>query len=59
MRNMRSISMSIRSIVSDLGILLLLLLDIGFGELDEFLIFCIYPRVVLVTDLIANYTLDA
>jgi hypothetical protein len=50
--------MSIKSIVSDLGVLLLLLLDIGFGELDEFLTFCVYPRVVIVIGLITNSTLD-
>jgi hypothetical protein len=34
---------SIRSIASRLDIVLLLLLDIGFGELDKFLTFCIHP----------------
>jgi hypothetical protein len=34
MRNMRSISIRIISIVSGLDTLLLLLLDIGLGELD-------------------------
>jgi hypothetical protein len=34
MRNMRSISVSIKSIVSGLDVLLLLFFDIGFGELD-------------------------
>jgi hypothetical protein len=35
--------MNIRSIVSGLDVLLLLLLDIGFGELDELLTFCVHP----------------
>jgi hypothetical protein len=35
--------MNIRSIVSGLDVLLLLLLDIGFGELDELLNFCVHP----------------
>jgi hypothetical protein len=43
-----------RNIVSNLGVLLLLLLDIGLSELDEFLIFSVNPRVVLVTHLVAN-----
>jgi hypothetical protein len=43
MRNMRSISVIIGSIISGLDVLLLLLLDIGFGELDEFLTFCVQP----------------
>jgi hypothetical protein len=58
MRNMRSISIIIRSIISGLDTLLLLLLDIGIGELDEFLTFSVHPRVVLVTIFIANSTLD-
>jgi hypothetical protein len=48
MRNMRSISIRIRSTVSGLDALLLLMLDIGFRELDEFLTSCVHPRVVLV-----------
>jgi hypothetical protein len=43
MRNMKSINMNIRSIVSGLDVLLLLLLDIDFGELDELLTFCVHP----------------
>jgi hypothetical protein len=43
MRNMRSISIRIRSIVSGLDALLLLLLDIGFDKLDEFLTFYVHP----------------
>jgi hypothetical protein len=58
MRNMRSISIRIRSIVSGLDTLFLLLLDIGLGELDEFLTFTIHPRVVLITIFVANSTLD-
>jgi hypothetical protein len=57
MRNMRSISIRIRSIVSGLDTLLLLLLDIGIGEPDEFLTFSVHPRVVLVTIFVANSTL--
>jgi hypothetical protein len=57
-RNMRSISIRIRSIVSGLDTLLILLLDIGLGELDEFLTFSIHPRVVLITIFVANSTLD-
>jgi hypothetical protein len=33
---MRNISIRMRNIVSNLGALLLLLLDIGLGELNEF-----------------------
>jgi hypothetical protein len=58
MRNMRSISIRIRNIVSGLDALLLLLFDIGFGELDEFLTSCVHPRVVLGTIFVANSTLD-
>jgi hypothetical protein len=58
MRNMRSIIIIIRDIVSGLDALLLFLLDISLGELDEFLTFSIHPRVVLVTIFIANSTLD-
>jgi hypothetical protein len=58
MRNMRSISIRIKSIVSGLDTLLLLLLNIVLGELDEFLTLCIHPRVVLVTIFVSNYTLD-
>jgi hypothetical protein len=58
MRNMTSISLRIRSIVSGFDTLLLLLLDIGLGELDEFLIFNVHPRVVLITIFVANSTLD-
>jgi hypothetical protein len=47
MSNMRSINIRIRSIVSGIDTLLLLLLDIGLGELDEFLTFSVHPRVVL------------
>jgi hypothetical protein len=48
MRNMRSITIRIRGIVSGLDTLLLLLLDIGLGELDELLTFSVHPRVVLI-----------
>jgi hypothetical protein len=58
MRNMRSISIRIRNIVSGLDALLLLLLDIGLGELDEFLTFCVDSRVMLVTIFVANSTFD-
>jgi hypothetical protein len=37
MRNMRNVSIRIRSIVSGLDTLFLLLLNIGLDELDEFL----------------------
>jgi hypothetical protein len=47
MRNVRSISVSIRSIISSLDVLLLLLLNIDFGELDELLTICVHPCVVL------------
>jgi hypothetical protein len=50
--------MRVRNIVSGLDALLLLLLDIDFSELDEFLTFCVHPSVMLVTSLIANSTLD-
>jgi hypothetical protein len=58
MRNMRSISIRVRGICSDLDTLLLLLLDIGLGKLDEFLTFSVHTRVVLVTIFVANFTLD-
>jgi hypothetical protein len=57
MRNMRSISIRIRSIVSGLDAFLLLLLDIDFGELDEFLMFCVHPRVVFATIFVASSAL--
>jgi hypothetical protein len=49
MRNMRSISIRIRDIVSGFDTLLLLLLDISLGELNEFLTFSVHPRVVFIT----------
>jgi hypothetical protein len=55
---MRSISIRIRGIVSDLDTLLLLLLYIGLGELDEFLTFSVHTRVVLITIFVANSILD-
>jgi hypothetical protein len=55
---MRNISIRIRSNVSGLDALLFLLLDIGFGELDELLTSCVHPYVMLVTGLVANSTLD-
>jgi hypothetical protein len=58
MRNMRSISIRMRNIINNLGALLLLLLDIGLDELDEFLTFSVHPKVVLITIFIANSTLD-
>jgi hypothetical protein len=58
MRNMRDISIRIRIIVSDLDVLLFLMLDISFGELNEFLTSCVHPWVVLVTNFIVNSTLD-
>jgi hypothetical protein len=57
MRNMRS-SIRVRGICSGLDTLLLLLLDIGLGKLDEFLTFSVHTRVVLVTIFVANFTLD-
>jgi hypothetical protein len=58
MRNMRGISIRIRSMVSGLDVLLLILLNIGFGELNEFLTSCVHPKFVLLTGLVANSTLD-
>jgi hypothetical protein len=58
MRNIRNISIRIRGIVSGLDTLLLLLLDIGLGELDELLTFSVHPRVVLITIFIANSFFD-
>jgi hypothetical protein len=55
MRNIRSISIMIRCIVSGLDTLLLLLLDIDIGELDKFLTFGVHPRVVLITIFIVNF----
>jgi hypothetical protein len=57
MRKMRSISIRIRDIVSGLNTLLLLLLDIGLSELDEFLTFSVHPKVVLIIIFITNFTL--
>jgi hypothetical protein len=54
MRNIRSISIRIRSIVSGLDALLLLMLNIAFGELDESLTSCVDIWVVLITGLVAN-----
>jgi hypothetical protein len=50
--------MRVRNIVIGLDALLLLLLNIGLGELDELLTFCVHPSVMLVTGLVANSTLD-
>jgi hypothetical protein len=50
--------MRIKNIVSGLDSLLLLLLNIGLGKLDEFLTLCVRPRVVFVTIFIANPSLD-
>ena len=50
MRNMRSISIRIRSIVSGLGTSLLLLLNLGLGVLDEFLTLCEMGYNCLFTD---------
>jgi hypothetical protein len=58
MRNMRDISIRIRSIISVLDTLLLLLLDICLGELDKFLTLCVHSRVVLVTIFVSNSTRD-
>jgi hypothetical protein len=58
MKNMRSISIRIIIIVSDFDTLLLFLLNISLIELDEFLTFSVYHRVVLITIFVANYTLD-
>jgi hypothetical protein len=58
MRNMKSISIRIRDIISGLDALLLFLLDISLGEHDEFLTFRVHPRVMLVTIFVANSTLD-
>jgi hypothetical protein len=55
---MRSISIRIRSIVSGLDTLLLLLLDIGIGELDEFFTFSVHPRVMLITIFVVNSIID-
>jgi hypothetical protein len=55
---MRSISIKMRNIVSNLSVLLLLLLDIGVTELDEFLIISVHPKVVLATIFVVNSTLD-
>jgi hypothetical protein len=58
MRNMRGISVRIRSIVSGLDALLLLMLNIALDKLDEFLTFCVHPWVVLVIGLVPNFILD-
>jgi hypothetical protein len=50
--------MRVRNIVSGLDAFLMLLLNIGLDELDEFLTFCVHPNVKLVTGLITNSTLD-
>jgi hypothetical protein len=56
--HMRSNSIRIRSIVSGLDTLLLLLLNISLGELDELLTLSIHPRVVFVIIFISNSTID-
>jgi hypothetical protein len=56
--HMRNISIRIRNIVNGLDTLLLLLLNITLGELDEFLTFSVHPRIVLVTIFVVNFTLD-
>jgi hypothetical protein len=58
MRNMESISIRIRGIVSGFDTLLLLLLDIGLVKLDEFLSFSVHTGVVLITIFVANSILD-
>jgi hypothetical protein len=55
---MRDISIRIINIVSGLDTLFLLLFDICFGELDEFLTIYVHARVVLVTIFISNFTLN-
>jgi hypothetical protein len=55
---MRSISIRIRGIVNGFDTLLLLLLDIGLGELNGFLTFSVHGRVVLITIFVANFTID-
>jgi hypothetical protein len=55
---MRTINIRMRNIISNLGALLLLLLNISLGELDEFLTFSFHPRVMFVTHLVANVILD-
>jgi hypothetical protein len=55
---MRGISIKIRSIVRSLDTLLILLLNICLGELDEFLTLYVHTRVVLVTIFVSNSTLD-
>jgi hypothetical protein len=47
-----------RSIVSSLDCLLLVLLNIGFDELDELLTIGVHPSVMLITGLVANSTPD-
>jgi hypothetical protein len=47
-----------RNIVSSLDCLLLVLLNIGFDELDELLTIGVHPSVMLITGLVANSTLD-
>jgi hypothetical protein len=50
--------MRIKNIVSCLDCLLLLLLDIGLGKLDELLTLCVHPSIVLVTIFVAKSTID-
>jgi hypothetical protein len=52
MRNTRNISISIRSIVSNHYVLLILLVGSGFGELDKFLTIYFHPCVVFITSLL-------
>jgi hypothetical protein len=58
MRKMRSISLRMRNIISNLGALFLLLLDIDLGEFDEVLTFSVHHRVVFIPHLVANAILD-
>jgi hypothetical protein len=56
-RHIRSVSMDIRNMVSYF-IVLLHLMRVTFGELDEFLTIVVHPYVMLVSHLIANAIFD-
>jgi hypothetical protein len=56
-RHVRSISINIRNIVSCF-VVLLHLMRVAFGELDEFSTIVVHPCVVLVSHLIANTIID-
>jgi hypothetical protein len=56
-RHVRRISFNIRNMVSCF-VVLLYLMRVAFGELDEFLTIGIHPYVVLISHLVTNAVFD-